>query len=94
MTSTEATTVKHTPGPWRITSQGLLVSSDNGMILSIKDQGSLLTDTELQANYTLIESAPEILEALELLYGQWSGDYFNEANTKAREAIAKAKGRA
>ena len=57
-------TTKHTSGPWRITSQGLLVSDDNGMVLSIKNQGSLMTNAELQANYALIESAPEMLEAL------------------------------
>ena len=96
-------TTKHTPGPWRITSQGLLVSDDNGMVLSIKNQGSLMTNAELQANYALIESAPEMLEALEDILQRLEDDLFlagvpREQHKDQRhlkrlyKAIAKAKG--
>ena len=100
-------TTKHTPGPWRITSQGLLVSDDNGMVLSIKNQGSLMTNAELQANYALIESAPDMVSMLEGIIEQlsrfdykskrndiWNSSLVDNALQLAKHGLAKARGEA
>lgn len=109
MKTTETT--QHTPGPW------MAYNADNGRILKhwrirgdcvrdeptfavIDSDGKLSPEYEA-ANARLIAAAPELLEALSLMYcaGFWSADtlatmpeYQRNAIEAARAAISKAEG--
>lgn len=92
----------HTPGPWRYCPQNgspttgmhMIAGSKPGYLAEVRDCGSGI----VQANARLIAAAPELLEALETLADEeWRDDDDNiliDARTKARSAIAKARGKA
>lgn len=84
---------KFTPGPWdkfdliigrmidnrhRYTSIASIYESEPGY------------DGEDKANANLIAAAPDLYEALELVYNQM--DYWDVGHDEAREALAKARG--
>lgn len=93
----------HTPGPWRVyhapynqLSVGTDVEDITGPDFEICRFGDT-NDSEDEANARLIAAAPELLEALEgavpfLEADQRICDFEVAPLTKARTAIAKAKG--
>ena len=92
---------KHTPGPWIVDEACLVWAEAAGeyVALTDHDDAAPIPMEQREANARLIAAAPELLEALEALsphrtgYGQsmdWQA--YNEAQKKARAAIAKAKG--
>lgn len=99
--------IKHTPGPWEVTQIDCLgnevVEYGNvrpvnrhmfGHETSLPIADFYLWDMpEQRANARLICAAPELLEALEEVV-QWLelGDHEGQMHSKARAAIAKAKG--
>ena len=89
MTTTQT---KYSPAPWTIVGErdtpDFAVWNGGGPICEIS-QTTGYAQADI-ANARLIAAAPELLEALVELYGQWQGDYDNPANVKARAAIAKA----
>lgn len=95
---------KHTPGPWAINeilrqySGKLEIQSGDTHIASVTVGKKGITP-EQEANANLISAAPELLEALDLLFSHKvvntpGGGISAEAREKARAAIAKARGEA
>ena len=66
-------TSKHTPGPWHLsecatqTTRAGIVSVDGLHITDVNGYG--MTDSQNQANATLLAAAPAMYEALRLLLG-------------------------
>lgn len=96
---------KHTPGPWTLEAGRNFITSSGEFYLTYgqdKYKNPKFRDfCELDANARLIATAPELLEALELLariHGFYSGPECQQLECecyvclKARAAIAKAKG--
>lgn len=83
----------HSPGPWRISEDNLVLNSQNeGLAVTFVD-----LDLPWQANATLIAAAPELLSALQKLESaaRWYPDELHrdhERLVEARAAIAKALG--
>lgn len=93
----------HTKGPWHIGGRHKCTTYDAyGQRVSDSFEGVMVTqrsDAECQANARLIAAAPELLEALEWVLGEYqvffydeTGKMENEVIAFARAAIAKAKG--
>jgi hypothetical protein len=95
---------KHTPGPWRVTSNSWEVStvySTAGEVARCYIDSEVTEDTQDQwgpikeANARLIASAPELLKALQDLMsddGLWDDMRWADCCDNARDAIAKATG--
>ena len=93
--------MKHTPGPWIASSQRVTApETENRLPLDIRLYGGNQKDHK--ANARLIAAAPDLLEALKMLYDD-TADYIklnnltgmdNHAMKAARAAIAKATGEA
>jgi hypothetical protein len=101
------TTKQHTPGPWTVTHNGYYheirtpwpgdseVRKNSPSLASVFEHSNIenYSPEVAQANANLIAAAPELLEGLEIAM-----DYLPhitcEWATKARSAIAKAKGEA
>ncbi len=87
--------MKHTPAPWNLGTETLIVRSANREN-HIADCGISysLSDNEMKANAVLIAAAPELLEALEaMMKFAESGTYDDDDPLElASVAIAKAKG--
>lgn len=88
---------KHTPGPWMVKHAGSAdeIWSDRGMVaeVSLYPHGGQIAG----ANSRLVAAAPELLEALDMLADAVESDRYElslERATRARAAIAKAKGEA
>lgn len=91
----------HTPGPWNKDRYGVLRGADGAAVV-VADSGLAFASgyeaPERVANARLISSAPELLEACELLlatYGELHALHDLgecEGSVKARAAIAKATG--
>ncbi len=89
---------KHTPGPWKIgvrqpTSDKFIYSSNGGEVADC-DRKTNFHDENL-ANARLIASAPELLDACELLFKTLDAlDYFRDCPEAMmlKRVIAKAKG--
>ena len=93
---------KHTPGPWHLDAQESFdgratyhfyrVFDDNLNAICCEEYGAH-NDGGL-ANMRLIAAAPDLLAALELTHAALSGANMNMkvVESKARAAIAKAKG--
>lgn len=89
--------MRHTPGPWRADASHVRfsVNTDTLHIAMVNIMGMPIN--EARANALLISSAPEMLEALEMVgpflarydYLEPNGD---ELIIKVADAIAKAKG--
>lgn len=82
----------HTPGPWRVNGQrieyGPMVAGDGFAVAKI-----IRDPAEHKANARLIAAAPALLEALEGMLIPWATPrQEGEAMSKARAAIAQAKG--
>lgn len=98
---------KHTKGPWRVSTKGpldcLKPTRENCFEVESDDSAYWVAQVlkvfgEGEANAHLIAAAPELLEALTVLYEyearRSSPDtrYESAMMTRAREAIAKAQG--
>lgn len=94
--------MNHTPGPWEVDENDLMIFSAGGNGKRIADtmphDEDDMPDDEWRANAVLIAAAPELLAALEamLAAGSAYGCDFTQNNPRiamqARAAIAKAKG--
>lgn len=97
----------HTAGPWRIHrhaatavegSNGMVVANCGGWSTTERDGAEVMSEQE--ANAKLVAAAPELLDALRMLYEE-TADYIrinnlgdvhhNHSMQSARDAIAKAK---
>ncbi len=97
-------TPKHTPGPWRFSRDGYIVSSTTGERVCSPHStllGGKISDQikDLKRNARLIAAAPELLEALRALQNippfdgtTATSTIRREAKRAARAAIAKATG--
>ena len=99
-------TAKHTPGPWHLsecatqTTRAGIVSVDGLHITDVNGYG--MTDSQNQANATLLAAAPAMYEALKGMVSMY--DSLNKSNKhdgacpcyhcQARAALAQAEGRA
>lgn len=94
-----------TPGPWQYDSLDSLDGDGHNAftVTPQKQQGLYIADVGSEANARLIAAAPELLEALKTLYLEVAdyvevnslGDvHHNRSMQLARDAIAKAEGRA
>lgn len=93
---------KHTPGPWTIERKKKYRAHISGfgwhglakVIVRMRDDEDDCEDG--LANARLIASAPDLLEALEDLFGQTYASTLEDPSVmdRARAAIAKAKGEA
>ena len=85
--------MKYTKGPWVIESGGLatgIFSLNGGQIVNMSTETSIKT---LKANAQLIASAPDLLEALDLLLKRGSlKPLSSEEAEQVEQAISKAKG--
>jgi hypothetical protein len=90
--------MKHTPGPWR-TNGSFNVECNPETLYLVRNNTGGSKAGELRANANLIASAPDLLEALEMLIDML--DYNGNIDIvrdegpieDARIAIAKAKGK-
>ena len=99
---------KHTKGPWCVDAghRGTawnIDTADDQIAIALAQQlvGDDLHQTKRAANARLIAAAPDLLEALEVLYNE-TADYItinhlgdihhNQSMRAARNAIAKARG--
>lgn len=89
-------TLKHTPGPWNTTGNGLVYSVDE--VVADATFGCMDGETTI-ANARLIASAPDLLAALQYVTDILSSsiapdDYepFRKCVSQARAAISKATG--
>lgn len=91
--------MSHTPGPWSVLdhtkeppTQEILCLPETGFALECEAFESI-SDTD-RANANLIAAAPDLLEALESLYGAIDScvDLTPEVLKQARSAIKKARG--
>lgn len=87
--------MKHTPGPWLISSSVMVVTKD-GKIISQPVTGIAelqLPLKELMANASLIAAAPELLEACKYAKAALLADDNEKmAILKLQQAITKAEG--
>ena len=86
---------KHTPGPWNRIKGDRNVYSASGTVCktpAIIGGGSAAANWE--ANARLIAAAPDLLEALECLLASVDHELYGIAISRARKAIARARGEA
>lgn len=93
---------KHTAGPWRVFNHSwsdisiVAPNFDHGIcsldINHATEESQEADEAQMQANAQLIASAPELLEALELIAGEPREDAATWMRGVARAAIAKARG--
>lgn len=93
-------TTKHTPKPWKFDSSDMNVYDQKGSgiatihrkakIVGVDDVEKSGLSIETVANATLLESAPDLLEALEEALPILS-EFSSKLFFKAQEAIKKAK---
>ncbi len=90
---------KFTKGPWELDSVKCRIVSESGRSIAntaVYDDRTFATDSENEANATLIAAAPDLYEALQILLrawqgGEWSQDNYNiDPEAIAKEAISKA----
>jgi hypothetical protein len=79
--------VKHTPGPWKVESDGMAIALGGEVITSRFAPENAYAD-EARANARLIAAAPELLNALRRLIN----DNSSEARLAGLAAITKAEG--
>lgn len=100
---------KHTPGPWSLAphqasmGEALCIEDKDATIVCLfpeSKEGSDLRKTD-EANGALIAAAPDLLEALEALLGDFNAlcirtgtEGVGDHEIQARRAIAKARGEA
>lgn len=83
-------TLNHTPGPW-ILEQDTVFIGETRKVQPVLYHG----DSEGMANARLIAAAPDLLQALQLLYDTGADStMLNYARSITAKAIAKAEGRA
>ena len=101
MTTTEATTVKHTPGPWKASPLGRIYAPGYGWEgaeiahVQFKALDTKTFDTlQTEANAHLIAAAPEMLGLLKKLKAHLEGDLIytdDDPVADIDELIAKAE---
>ena len=82
----------HTPGPWRITTNitpGRFVTDTK--IRDKHDSVIAVLHVDIKENARLISAAPDLLEALELVYAN-AGESAEWIREKIMPAITKARG--
>ena len=96
-------TTKHTPGPWHLsecatqTTRAGIVSVDGLHITDVNGYG--MTDSQNQANATLLAAAPAMYEALKAALDYYRGVFTGNTVTdemmssKLEQALAQAEGR-
>ena len=82
----------HTPGPWRIDSKTRFGDHTIAAGDSVKTC-EFIAKTQNEANARLIAAAPELLEALQLVYAN-AGESPEWIRARIDSAISKAEGRA
>lgn len=91
---------KHTPAPWTVREvTGLSIPGQRAFAIDFnEDQEQVVDWVYEEADAHLIASAPELLEALNLLLGKAYKQNFNDSYPdileKCEAAISKAKGEA
>ena len=80
----------HTPGPWSVGSHRSIQSQAGTICETFSHMGVEVAD----ANERLIAAAPELLDVLMWIADQPQGAMFAEVREVARDAIAKATGKA
>lgn len=89
---------KHTPGPWTLTGGTLIGGRRKTHIAYVQEAPGLGAAAE--ANFRLIEAAPELLDALKALWRavdqgtETSSDVWIDAALKYRAVIARIEGKA
>ena len=84
--------IKHTPGQWVVTGWNLVFGS-KAVEINVHFDSGVSGTLEMHANANLIAAAPDLLEALsEVVEWLEHGDHAGPMHSKARAAIAKAKG--
>jgi hypothetical protein len=89
--------MKHTQGKWEAV-EAFIENSDNHLIVkqegwggkNIADCGIMIDENS--ANARLIASAPELLEALELILGSINYDLDKIAYSRIEDVVDKARG--
>ena len=96
-------TSKHTPGPWHLsecatqTTRAGIVSVDGLHITDVNGYG--MTDSQNQANATLLAAAPAMYEALKAALDYYRGVFTGNTVTdemmssKLEQALAQAEGK-
>ncbi len=81
----------HTPGPWKVMGEDVVLMRDEREVVAwVGDIDGQMTD-----NAHLIAAAPDMLRALEAVYGESEeSDYLTQAQIQVmcRSAIQKARG--
>mgnify|MGYP001578000711 CR=1 FL=1 len=98
--------MNHTPGPWKRIAIGKrqVIASGHGWLVELPRRGEPETDLQarqVEADYDLMAAAPELLEALkeaidflEPTLGRVNSTPQRKAYEMARDAIARAEGKA
>ncbi|MBI3524656.1 MAG: hypothetical protein HY066_09020 [Betaproteobacteria bacterium] len=91
-----AANTNHTPGPWRADRRAILAGNGTQIkCLAEVFSGAAASLEEAVANELLIAAAPDLVEVVQRLLREDSdGEYTIGLIEDARDAIAKAEGRA
>lgn len=87
----------HTPGPWNLIAESVEDTDGNSIAMVTGGSGCQYIEDDVNAeclaNARLIAAAPALLDALETLtVAMYDDVLFEDAITKARAAIAAARG--
>lgn len=85
-------TSTYTPGPWKLAAGRLIETTSGGF--TIGREGWAGSPVELDANARLVAAAPELLESLRRCADRLGDMDCGDELEAARDAIAKAEGRA
>lgn len=86
-------TAQHTPGPWDIVDDIYVLCAEELTICKTEQAHSVRSHETNTANARLIASAPDLLEALQVLTELCEGkEIFSLSIAQSHEAIAKATG--
>lgn len=86
---------KHTPGPWKVNEYGNVEQNNGAYHLVATCSGISSNLKERESNAQLIACAPEMLEALEHVIGEFeefNGELLLKTYEKLQSLVFKAKG--
>lgn len=83
-------TVEHSPGPW--TRQGSIIQDGEGKLIAAAEFADVTVEVA-NTNAQLIVTAPQLLEALNMLFGKNGGMTDPLVHSFALDAIARATGK-